>query len=705
MPHALARLAFGLVCQLAGLCPACTGRAGDSNRVARSAGALFRTSLRPFTGVRARKARKGRLLQSGFLLLPGSLSQTLRPSRPERDTVGSWNGARRQRTAFVLADLDVYCARTVLRPFLLSLLAFGVAVGCARQASVESPAARGVQQASELPSAVKQLRIERSTPRAGGTVQPVLRAMQAELHRSLAELGRQDTPPYYLAYAVEDSQAVSIQATEGVLLDSVSIRSRVLDASVRVGSHQLDNTHGDQYSRFMGITLMPFEDDPIALRTAIWLATERSYRDAAEALIQVRAAKTVEAEEEDDSPDFSREEPTQHLQPPARLTVDRSARERQARRLSALFRRFPELEDSYVNFEGSATTRYFVNSERTLLQTPHTSVTVSLGAQLTTSDGMELSRDEHFYAHTAAALPPEQELVRQVERITRDLIALKAAPQGEPYIGPAILDGLAAAVLFHEVLGHRAEGHRQKLKWEGKTFTKMVGERVMPPGFNVFDDPRIRKINGIDLNGFYEFDTEGVAAQSVDLVEDGVFRGFLMSRMPIRDFSRSNGHGRGQFGLPVVARQANLVVEPARVTTSEALKQALIAEVKRQGKPYGLRVSKVTGGDTQTGVFNPQAFQVRPVMVYRVFPDGTEELVRGVKLEGTPLSLLSNVVAAANDFAVFNGICGAESGPVPVSAVSPSLMVSRIEVARAPKGTDRPPLLSPPSTESSGGAQ
>jgi len=591
----------------------------------------------------------------------------------------------------------------VLRPLFLSLLAFGVAVGCARQVGVTMPGAPADSTEPDLPSAAKQLRIERSTLQAGGVAQPVLQAMQEELNRSLAELGKQEPPPYYMAYAVEDGQSLSIHAAEGLLVDSMSARGRVLDASIRVGTHELDNTHGEQHGGFMGITLLPIDDDSVALRTAIWLATERSYRDATEALIQVRAAKTVEAEEEDDSPDFSREEPVQHLEPPAQLVVDPAAWQGQAKRLSALFKRHPELEDSYVKFEASATTRYFVSSERTLLQTPNTSASVSLGARLTTSDGMELSRDEHHYAHTAKGLPSEAEIAREIDRVTSDLTALRAAPQGEPYVGPAILDGLAAAVLFHEVLGHRAEGHRQKFKWEGKTFTKMVGERVMPRGFDVFDDPRIEKINGIDLNGFYEFDTEGVAAQSVRLVEDGVFRGFLMSRMPIRDFSRSNGHGRGQYGLPVVARQGNLVVEPARVTTPEALKQALIVEVKRQGKPYGLRVSKVTGGDTQTGVFDPQAFQVRPVMVYKVLPDGTEELVRGVKLEGTPLSLLSNVVAAANDFAIFNGVCGAESGPVPVSAVSPSLLVSRIEVARAPKGTDRPPLLPPPQGQAKGG--
>jgi predicted Zn-dependent protease len=428
----------------------------------------------------------------------------------------------------------------------------------------------------------------------------------------------------------------------------------------------------------------------------MWLATERSYRGAAEQLIQVRANKAVQAREEDESPDFTREAPVRHLQATLELNWQRRAWEDRIRRMSSLFRSRPEIEDSYVTLDVTVGNRYFVSTERSVLQTPSVQAAVSFGAYLTADDGMVLSRDDAIYAHTLEGLPSEEVLRRRIKDMIADLTALRVAPQGDPYVGPALLDGLAAAVLFHEVLGHRAEGHRQRMQWEGKTFKKMIGQRVMPHGFDVFDDPRALSINGMPVNGTYLYDDEGVAGERVTLVEDGIFRGFLMSRMPIEGFSRSNGHGRRQLGRQAVSRQSNLVMSPKRVTTPSALKQALIAEVRRQGRPYGLRVSRVTGGETQTGTYDPQAFQVEPILVYKVFPDGRETLVRGVRLEGTPLSMLSNVIAASNDFAVFNGLCGAESGQVPVSAVSPGLLISKIEVARAPKSTDRPPLLPPP---------
>ena len=235
------------------------------------------------------------------------------------------------------------------------------------------------------------------------------------------------------------------------------------------------------------------------------------------------------------------------------------------------------------------------------------------------------------------------------------------------------------------------------MDWEGKTFKKKVGEPIMPRGFSVEDDPLIERLNGEPLNGVYQYDDQGVPARAVTVVEDGTFKEFLMSRSPIEGFGSSNGHGRRQAGFRAVSRQGNLMVRPAQMTDPEALKQALLREVERQKLPFGIRVRDVTGGETQTSAFDPQAFQVRLVLVFRVYPDGREELIRNVKLEGTPLSLLSNVVAASNDFAVFNGFCGAESGSVPVSAISPSLLVSKIELAKTPKGMDRPPLLPPPA--------
>jgi TldD protein len=595
--------------------------------------------------------------------------------------------------------VGVYTRAEMIRPVLYSVFILGTTLGCgAAQAPAGPASALSESSASDLRDGSRLLRIDRPAVRGGGTAQSILTTLQSELNRTLAELKRQETPPYYLAYHVDEAQAASFHASQGLLVQSQLLRGRVLTVSVRVGSHQLDNTHGEHgfASPMSGLTLLPIEEKPLALRMAVWRGSERAYQQAIKALIEVRAAKTVEAEEEDVSPDFSRERPVQHIEPTVSLRLRRAEWEDRTRRLSGLFRKHPQLEQSYVKLEAGATNRYFVSSEQTVLQTHDQTASLSFGAQITSQDGMILTRDETLRAHNLARLPSESEIAAAIGQLMAELLALHASPLGEPYIGPAILDGKAAAVLFHEVLGHRAEGHRQKQKSEGKTFRKMVGERVMPRGFDVFDDPRIQRINGVDLSGFYSFDDEGVAAQPVRLVQDGIFRGFLMSRTPISGFDHSNGHGRAQFGMGPVARQANLVVQPHRVTTSDALKRQLLAAIRRQGKPYGLRVSKVTGGDTQTGVWDPQAFQVRPVLVYRVFPDGHEELVRGVKLEGTPLSLLANVVAAADDYAVFNGVCVAESGQVPVSAVSPSLLVSRIEIARAPKGSERPPLLPPP---------
>jgi len=228
----------------------------------------------------------------------------------------------------------------------------------------------------------------------------------------------------------------------------------------------------------------------------------------------------------------------------------------------------------------------------------------------------------------------------------------------------------------------------------------------MPTFLHVFDDPTLARIDGQFLNGHYLHDDEGVLAQRVELVKDGNFVGFLMSRTPAKDFLRSNGHGRAQPGMDVVARQGNLVVAPDVALPRAQLDRKLQELVVEQDKPYGLRFVEISGGVTNTSRYMPQAFQVAPVVVFRVYPDGREELVRGVTLEGTPLSSLSKIVAAGDRYAVFNGYCGAESGIVPVSAASPPLVLSQIEVARAPAAQDRPPLLAPPTiTTRPGGAR
>jgi predicted Zn-dependent protease len=277
-----------------------------------------------------------------------------------------------------------------------------------------------------------------------------------------------------------------------------------------------------------------------------------------------------------------------------------------------------------------------------------------------------------------------------------DLHALKAAPVVEPFTGPAILSGRASAVFFHEVFGHRVEGHRQKSDFDAQTFKKQIGQQVLPEDFSVTFDPTLKRLGETELAGYYPVDNEGVKARRVVTVDKGILKTFLMSRTPLEGIAASNGHGRGQPGMAPVARQSNLIVQTARPRSHAELKAMLLEAIKQQHKPFGLYFKDIQGGFTITGRVIPNAFNVLPVMVYRVLPDGREELVRGVDLIGTPLTAFSKIVAGDNQTEVFNGMCGAESGFIPVSAASPAVFVSQIEVQKKEKGAERPPLLPPP---------
>jgi predicted Zn-dependent protease len=528
--------------------------------------------------------------------------------------------------------------------------------------------------------------------------------MQAELDRATtAFAAHRDTPVHYLAYQIEDADVHAITASFGALVGSYRNRERNLDVNLRAGTPELDSTHplrdDGMFAMFRGFArpiALPMEDDLGAIRVRIWNETEASYRNSAERLTKVRSERLVKAAEEDASADFSREEPTTYLEAPAALTVDASAWEQRLRDYSSLFRDYPTIQESEVALHSVATTRYFVSSENTTLQTARTHLRLSISASTVAADGMQLSRYESFDASQPAGLPPGSVVTHAIKQIAEDLLALRQAPIAEPWSGPAILEGRAAAVFFHEIFGHRIEGHRQKIEGEGQTFARKIGQRVMPKFINVFDDPTIALLNGVELNGSYRFDDEGVAAQRANLVDQGILRGFLMSRSPTRGFTQSNGHGRREIGESVVARQGNLVVQPTQQVSVAELKRKLLAEIARQNKPYGLRFRDISGGYTNTEREGPQTFKVLPLVVYRVYPDGREELVRGVDLEGTPLTVLSKILAAGDDFAVFNGSCGAESGWIPVAAASPSLLVEQIEVARREKEQTRPPLLPAP---------
>jgi predicted Zn-dependent protease len=262
------------------------------------------------------------------------------------------------------------------------------------------------------------------------------------------------------------------------------------------------------------------------------------------------------------------------------------------------------------------------------------------------------------------------------------------------------MTGKASGVFFHEIFGHRIEGQRMKSESDGQTFKKKIGEKILNENLSVIMDPTMQNYNGQDLNGYYKYDDQGVKSEEVDIVKNGTLKGFLMSRRPIEGFPKSNGHGRAQAGMEPVTRQSNLIVTTDKPYTFDELKQILREEAKKQGLEYGYLFSSVVGGFTMTGRFIPNAFNVTPTEVYRIYVDGRpDELVRGVDLVGTPLSMFSQIEAAGGDVEVFTGTCGAESGGVPVTAISPALFVKRIEMQKKDKSQERPPILPRPGVK------
>jgi TldD protein len=546
-------------------------------------------------------------------------------------------------------------------------------------------------------------RLGSPAPQAGQAApSPLLATMQQELDREMSILSKADPAAYFMGYTITDSDRASVTGSNGALLSSRQDHSRWLEAQVRVGSYQLDNTHrvgngGAEPPGSFGEPV-PIEDDAGVLRRAMWRETDSQYRAAAEALIKIKTGKDVQVQDAAQAaPDFSKEQPHVSYGPRASFTLDRKPWEEKVRLYTRYFRASPAILNSIVTFTAQAENEYQLTTEGTKLQFGQVRYRLELFIQGKATDGMDINRYYNFDWVDPVSAPDDKTVLAQAAVIQKELEALVKSPLAEPFAGPAMLTGRAAAVYFHEVFGHRDEGFRQKDISEGQTFADKVGQPLLPPFLSIVDDPTEAKLGSTVLLGYYPFDDEGVPAQRATLVDRGILRGFEMSRQPINGFPQSNGHGRRQVGLAPVSRQGNLIVESSKTVTNARLREMFIEEIRKQGKPYGLFFDDIAGGFTFTGRGQPQAFHVEPLVVYKVFADGRpDELVRGVNIVGTPLTSLQKIMATGDTAEVFNGFCGAESGSVPVAAASPALLISEMEVEKKETSTDRPPILPPP---------
>jgi TldD protein len=586
--------------------------------------------------------------------------------------------------------------KTISSALLLSLLAILLAPGAAHAGG--GPALVAAPQAAAAPQA----------PPA-----PAMAAMSQELDREMPILSKADPAAYFIRYTLTSSDRMDVSGSNGALLSSEHNYSRWLEAQVRVGTYALDNTHQVGNAQpaepaSFGRSA-PVENDPGVLRRAVWAETQKQYRAAAESFIKIETSKEVQAQAAEGlAPDFSQEKPHVFYGPEVALHFDRTPWEAKVRLYTKTFRDSPQILNSIATFTADAENEYQVSSEGSRLQFGQIRYRLELFIQGKAPDGMDIDRYYNFDWNDPAQAPSDATVLAECAALRKELEALVAAPLVEPVVGPTLLTGRAAAVFFHEVFGHPDEGFRQKDVNEGQTFAKKIGQPLLPDFISIYDDPTMHRVGSTVLLGDYPFDDEGVPSQRVTLVDHGILKDFEMSRQPIIGFLQSNGHGRRQIGYQPVSRQGNLIVESSHMVSNAELRRMFIEEIRKQGKPFGLFIDDIEGGFTMTGRGQPQAFQVTPLVVYKVYADGRpDEMVRGVDIVGTRLTALGKIIATGDTPEVFNGYCGAESGSIPVAAVSPAILISEMEVQKKETSTDRPPILPPPAhdPEAKGGSR
>lgn len=518
--------------------------------------------------------------------------------------------------------------------------------------------------------------------------------IEAELNREMTEFKKAPTPPYYIAYRVTDSQNGGVVASFGSLIHASNNRSRYLSTEVRVGDYSFDNSHpqedpygmGFESSMGGGAAPLTFEDKPEAIQVSIWEQTQRDYRKALSEYKNARSKK--DSTEKAPIPDFSKEHVTVYSEPaPAALSTIFNENEWKERikKISAPFLGNPNIIEGEASMRVEIERKYFISSEGARIAQNRAYAFLYISSSIRAEDGDVIPLHKSYYALTPAGLPADNILLEDVNKMINQLEKLRVAPLAEPYTGPAILYSHAAGVFFHEIFGHRVEGHRFKDQADGQTFQGKVQEQVLPATMSITFDPTRSHFQEQALNGYYKFDDEGIEGRKVKVVDKGVLKTFLMSRTPIKGFEKSNGHARTDGGAAPVSRQSNLIIESEKVVEMVDLRKMLISECKKQKKKYGYLFMDVMGGFTTTDRFMPNAFNIFPTEVYRVYTDGRpDELVRGVDLIGTPLAMFAEIKAAGDKSEVFTGFCGAESGSIPVTAISPSLFVKRIETQKKP---------------------
>lgn len=553
----------------------------------------------------------------------------------------------------------------------------------------------------------------------------ILKALGDELKRSMSLHLEDLDKPYFIQYAVDDTVAYRISASYGAIVRSANDHSRELHSQVRVGSYDLDNSNfsggrGGGGRRGLASSVeLPTDDNYLALRQSIWRATDAQYKDAVETLTQKRSYMK-DRNVADRSRDFNKADKVTIINARASLTFDAAAWEKYVRNISARFAEFKRIQDSAVSLVTGAENRYLLNSEGSQMRYGETEAVLRISAEAQANDGERLSDSLNYYAVTPGELPKIEQVLADVNKMADRLTSAARAPILEDYTGPVLFDGIASPQVFRQLLARGISGQADPVgspRRGGQAaddFESRLGKRILPPTFQIYDDPRGAKFQGAFLTGHYEVDDEGIAAQRVNIVVDGKLEGMVMSRVPTKQFPQSNGHGRRANGETPRSSVGVLYIEATKSESPADLKKELLDAADSEGLKFGLRVTSLQnraagpafggfGGRFGRGGGGGGAVRTigDPISIYKVYvADGREELVRGCEFNSVDIRSLRKIIAAGNVPVIHNSASGATPSS---TVIAPAVLFQEMELSKIKRESERKPIVEAPHARSIAG--
>ena len=552
---------------------------------------------------------------------------------------------------------------------------------------------------------------------------PLMQAMHDEVERSVKlKLPNLDAP-YFVEYVIDQADSFAVSASLGGLLARRREQFRAPEVHVRVGDYKFDNTNfaGGGFGGLGGsryeLGSFPVEDSYPVLRRYLWLETDSAYKGAVEAISRKRAAMR-NVNQNDQLDDFAHADPVHYQRPFARLSIDEKTWADRVRTLSAAFVPYPAVKTSSVELQADTGGYYVVNSEGTEAKVPENVTFLRARASAQAADGTTLHDSVTYHAMDVAHMPSEEQMARGIATLAENVTALARAPKGEDYNGPVLFEGEASPQLFAEVLARNLVLSRQPTGGRGGSaqtseFEGRMGARVLPDTFDVVDDPAQKEWRGKALFGSYDVDREGVLAPPLHLVEKGVLKGYLLTRQPVRGSKGSNGRARLPGNTSNYADISNLFIGSSETVPLADLKKKLVELIQTRGKPYGIIVRKMDFPSTapvdevrrllqgSQGTVHPVSM---PLLVYKVFPDGREELVRGLLFRGFNARSLRDILAAGDDATVFDfmdniapfAMVGQASYTTEACVVAPSILIDDLELHPAEDELPKLPVVPAP---------